>query len=108
MALNDKLHESGWSDTTADDWFFKIDVLDAVNALKERYPNFVPAIDEIFGDLNLDYDDLNNLFDVKDTMDSMMSCLHCNKEAHSEKEIAIKMFKDHKYSIKLTIDDIDK
>lgn len=56
MALIDKLKESGWADATADDWFFKSDVADALELLKARYPNFKPAINEIFGDLTRGYD----------------------------------------------------
>ena len=34
-----------------EDYALRTDVLDAVNKLKERYPNFIPAIDEAFCDL---------------------------------------------------------
>ena len=56
MSLMDKIHESGVSDTSIDDWFFKIDVLDCVLELKRKYPPMTPYIDEVFGDLTLDYD----------------------------------------------------
>ena len=34
-----------------EDYALRTDVLDAVNKLKQRYPNFIPAIDEAFCDL---------------------------------------------------------
>ena len=34
-----------------EDYALRIDVLDAVNKLKQRYPNFIPAIDDAFRDL---------------------------------------------------------
>ena len=54
-----KLQESGCSDTTADDWFYKKDVLEAVDQLKgSSFPITGERIDEIFGNLNLNYDDI--------------------------------------------------
>lgn len=51
--------ESGWADATADDWFYKDDVLEAVNKLKESSnPQTKQRIDEIFGDLTKDFDDI--------------------------------------------------
>ena len=38
-------------DCEIEDYALRIDVLDAVNILKQRYPNFIPAIDEAFCDL---------------------------------------------------------
>jgi hypothetical protein len=38
-------------DCEIEDYALRTDVLDAVNKLKQRYPNFIPAIDETFGDL---------------------------------------------------------
>ena len=38
-------------DCEIEDYALRIDVLDAVNKLKQRYPNFIPAIDEAFCDL---------------------------------------------------------
>lgn len=51
--LIDKVKESGFSDTSADDWFFKSDVFKAVTELKKRTDNVTNIkIDEIFGDLS--------------------------------------------------------
>lgn len=38
-------------DCEIEDYVLRIDVLDAVNKLKQRYPNFIPAIDKTFVDL---------------------------------------------------------
>ena len=57
--LINKIHESGWSDTSVDDWFYKDDVLEAVEALKESpFPITNLTINEIFGDLTKDSDDI--------------------------------------------------
>jgi hypothetical protein len=73
MALIDKIQESGWADTTADDWFFKDDVKSAVDSLKEKIrsmalcgasPRFLTGkevlaeIEAAFGDLDKSYDDI--------------------------------------------------
>ena len=38
-------------DCEIEDYVLRKDVKTAVNKLKERYPNFVPVIDETFGGL---------------------------------------------------------
>jgi len=59
VPLIDRIHESGWSDTTADDWFYKEDVIEAVILLKRSsFPITNERIDEIFGDMTKDYDDI--------------------------------------------------
>jgi len=73
MALIDKIQESGWADTTADDWFFKDDVKSAVDSLKEKIRSmalcgasarfltgkeFLAEIEAAFGDLDKSYDDI--------------------------------------------------
>lgn len=58
--LIDRIHESGWSDTSVDDWFYKEDVLKAVELLKRSsFPITNLTIDEIFGDLTKEYDDIH-------------------------------------------------
>jgi hypothetical protein len=58
--LIDRIHESGWSDTSVDDWFYKEDVLKAVELLKRSsFPITNLRIDEIFGDLTKEYDDIH-------------------------------------------------
>jgi hypothetical protein len=73
MALIDKIQESGWADTTADDWFFKDDVKSAVDSLKEKIRSMalcgassrfltgkevLAEIEAAFGDLDKSYDDI--------------------------------------------------
>ena len=57
--LIDKIQESGFADTSADDWFYKDDILKAVCELKTKAdPAMCQIIDEIFGDLTKDFDDI--------------------------------------------------
>lgn len=72
--LIDHIMKSGVIDTTADDWFYEIDVKCTVDELKKRIkamssqsparctPEFsnelCKEVDEIFGDLNLSFDDI--------------------------------------------------
>ena len=58
--LISRIHESGWSDTSVDDWFYKEDVLKAIEELKKSsFPITNLRIDEIFGDLTKEYDDIH-------------------------------------------------
>ena len=64
--LIDRIHESGWSDTSVDDWFYKEDVLNAVELLKRSsFPITNLRIDEIFGDLTKEYDDIHREQEVQ-------------------------------------------
>lgn len=72
--LIDHIMESGFADTTADDWFYELDVKRTVDELKKRIkamssqspPRCTPGfsnelckeVDEVFGDLNLSFDDI--------------------------------------------------
>jgi hypothetical protein len=58
VGLMTKLHSFGSIGETDDDYFYKIDVLDAVLKLKDAFPTLTLAIDEIFGDLTEESDDL--------------------------------------------------
>ena len=59
--LMDKLHECGFSDTSVDDWFYKKEVLEAIEELKKSsFPITNMRIDEIFGDLTLTFEDIIN------------------------------------------------
>ena len=59
ITLMFRLHESGCSDTSADDWFYKSDVKEAVEALKcSSFPITNLRIDEIFGDMERTFDSI--------------------------------------------------
>ena len=59
ITLMYRIKESGDSDTTIDDWFYKKDVLEAVESLKRSsFPITNLRIDEIFGDLTQSFDDI--------------------------------------------------
>lgn len=59
ITLMYRLKESGNSDTTIDDWFYKKDVLEAVESLKKSsFPITNLRINEIFGDLTQSFDDI--------------------------------------------------
>lgn len=61
MVLNNEIQESGWSDTTSDDWFFFEDVKKAVEDLRKKLPDHVTEINEIFGSMDKGYDEINEV-----------------------------------------------
>lgn len=59
MSLIERIQESGDTDTSIDDWFYRGDVKHAVETLRDECPECGDIIYKIFGDMTLGYDDIN-------------------------------------------------